>query len=250
MTVKNSLTMFEYVAADEQNFLTTLHNFPTEFDLFGMVTDLYQLGEVEIPQQHAVPIQLFNFIRTHLLFSTATLMRCHMSEAQNSVRVAIDAALIAYRIVEGHGTQEEYIEGANSFNQTPRYIKNKRKHDPDVFPFADHLLNLHSLFSNIASHADFSVFSHRLRITKLEGRREYLQLGFFQRPDDPDEFRFFLLGHLHTFVIMAAIFEELLSSTLRVVPQGWGVNLHALGSTVESRRDAAKAAYEAKKRTT
>jgi hypothetical protein len=247
MQIKNNINIFEYVAADEQNFLTTLHNFREEFDIFGAVVDLYQIGDTEIPRKHSVPVQLFAFIHNHLLVSTATLMRCHLSEAAHSVRVAIDAALIAYRIVEGHGTQEDYIEGKNSFDQTPRYIKNKRRDDPNVFPIADHLLRLHALFSKIASHADFDVFLHRLSFEKLDGNREQLQLGLFQFPKDPDEFRMIFLGHLHAFVVMANIFEKLLVSEVKSVPQTWGARLRNLGSHIEVRRDAAKHAFETKK---
>lgn len=241
---QNSVNFLEFIGLEETNLLASLQNMRQEFDAFSHLDGLYQaaIQHAEVPPSRAIVMQLLLFVHYHLFFSTATLIRCHLSEAFASARSAVDAAMNAYRIIEGHGTQEEYVEGASTFQHTPNYIRKARKKDPTLFPLADHLLKVHGEFSRSASHADFAVFAHRLEIKSSE--REMIQLGYFQFPKTPPEAKFYFLTLLHTFTVIASVFERFLVEEVKAVPREWSQELRTFGITIENWRAKAKAAGE------
>jgi hypothetical protein len=242
----NSVNFLEFVGFEETNFLVSLQNMRQEFDAFSHLDGLFQaaIQHAKVPPNRAIVMQLLLFVHYHLFFSTATLLRCHLSEAFASARSAVDAALTAYRIIEGHGTQEEYVEGAKTFRHTPNYIREARKKDPSLFPLAGHLLKVHGEFSRSASHADFAVFMHRLEIKSSE--REMIQLGYFQFPKTSPEAKFYFLALLHTFTVMASVFEEFLVHEVKAVPQEWAQELRRFGISIENWRAKTRASGEDK----
>ena len=91
----------EYLGIEEQNLLTSIVNFRSEFDLFYNLDKIYQepLNRLKVPEEKSLVPQLYRFVHFHLYFSISCLLRSHLSESLSSTRKAIDAALSAYKII-------------------------------------------------------------------------------------------------------------------------------------------------------
>jgi len=77
-----------------------------------------------VHENEVVIFQLLTVTHYHFLFSTACLMRCHLSEAFASARVAIDAALIAAQIIYDRASQTAYAKREKPFDSFARYLGN------------------------------------------------------------------------------------------------------------------------------
>ena len=85
----------EYLGNEEQNLLTSIVNFKSEFDLFYNIDRIYQepLKRLVVSSDDVVVPQLYLFVHFHLYFSMSCLLRSHLSETLSSLRKAIDASL-------------------------------------------------------------------------------------------------------------------------------------------------------------
>ena len=100
------MNFFKYLAAEENNLLTSLHDYRKEFDYFNHLDGLFQAAGQKLKVgEKGTLIALFSFTHFHLYFSVAAIYRMHASECWVSNRKAIDAILSAYRIIEEPGSQ-------------------------------------------------------------------------------------------------------------------------------------------------
>lgn len=250
VTFKSSgkMTLYDFIGTQETNLLVSLSQLPQEMGALSRLDDLYHeaFGLGSISDSDAVIQQLLIYCHFHFYFSAATLLRSHLSEAFASVRTAIEAALHAYRILEGHGTHEEYVSRDKSFVYTPASIRKIWKSNPSVLPLARPLLQVHEQCSQFASHADFDSFLHRLEVVETDVAE--LRVHYFQMPRTVTEVRMYVLTLIHTFIVILNVFETYVAKRHKVVSDTWGENLRKLGGAVEALRQqlGAKLPPEAK----
>lgn len=229
------LNLLSFLGHEHTNFLVSFNALRQEFALFAHLDLLYQAGirGDPVPPSNWVQMQLLLFCHYHLYYATSTLLRCHLSDAFASLRTAIDASLHAYRIIEGHGTPEQYINRDKTFIHSANYVRRKREKDASVMPLAEHLLKIHEACSRFASHADFDAFGHRLELVRKG--TPMLKVHYFQHPKDVPEFQFYAVTMLHTFVVILNVFEKVLVD-LKRVDQSWSKKLRAIGTRLEEWR--------------
>src|SRR5205814_6458438 len=90
-------------------------------------------------------LTLYLFVHYHLYFSTACLLRCHLSESLASTRKAIDATLTAYRLIEFPDTLAQYKERHRHYQNIKGHIDRVRRGDASKYPLAEQLIRLHEL---------------------------------------------------------------------------------------------------------
>ncbi len=240
----------EYLASQEQNMLVSMQRFRQEFDYFGAVDALYQqvLTRLIAPdngltRNDVVLPQLIIFSHSHFYLAMSLLLRTHISDGYHCIRTAIDAALIAYRIILNDGSQEDYLNRTNGFTSVPRHIRNKREADPNAYPLAEPLLKLHAYCSQFASHADFSIFLHRLSIEE-DDQRLQIEVAYFQPPGSAPLHQMIFMTFLDAHLTMLGIYEEFLLSK-GLIDQKWVSDRHTLGHAIVKAkailRDALKA---------
>lgn len=235
VTLPTDLNLLEFLGNEQTNLLVSIHTLRQEMDFFAALDHLYQQavrGLPEVSDQHAVPAQLLIYCHYHLYFSMATILRCHLSDALTSLRTAIEAGLHAYRIIEGHGTAEQYVGRDRSFLQTVKTIRKARKSDASVLPLAAPLIKVHEGCSQFAAHADFDSFAHRLHVVR-NGGRSLMKVNYFQKPEKTSEFQFYIMTLLHSFVVILNLFEKLLTIDLQATGDEWSAELRQLGAVIE-----------------
>ena len=103
--------LLQFLGVDEQNVLVSVYNLQSEINLFENVNLLFEQTRTggPVPAKHALVHQLMSFAHYHLFFSFMTLCRCHPEESFASMRVAIEATLKAYSIIEGDGAATNFV---------------------------------------------------------------------------------------------------------------------------------------------
>jgi hypothetical protein len=174
--------LFRFVSIEHEQFLVWLANNGNEFDILSHLQSLYLAVTSTVParQDDVVIFHLLTFTYYHLLFSSACLMRCHLSEAFSSARAAIDGALVAAQIIHDRASQVAYAKRTKPFDKLLRHLKNlvqARKRLPHHL--VPKLLELHDEFSTFASHADAASFVHRIKAAN-EQNNLMLTMEYFQ----------------------------------------------------------------------
>lgn len=232
---------FEYLGAEYTNLHVTLAKMQAEFNAFTHVDQLYKEATDggSVAEQDDIPLMsLFLFVHYHLYNSTATLLRCHMAEAQNSMRPAIDAALTAYRIIEDRPSHLEWLNRDKSFLRPKEFFRKARRNDPKAFPLSGMLLDRRDACSQYAAHADVDVFAHRLDLPTPESLQ--LKIQYFQHPANRWEFGWFFLMQLHTFVLILSVFEKYFVGEKGFVSNEWTGRVGNLGKQIEAMMEEAE----------
>jgi hypothetical protein len=191
-----------------------------------------------IEPKNIVIFQLLTFIHYHFLFASTCYMRCHMAEAFNSARTAIDAALITAQTIHDRSSQEAYINRTKPFDKLVRYFKNLIKDKkPLPSPLIEHLINFYDACSQFASHADVQTLMHRLDFVKDPFQQDFMSFGYFQIPREPSKKKGHFLDLLRIFVVTLDIFSTFLVEEIKSVPAEWRDELHHLGRTIQQRRN-------------
>jgi hypothetical protein len=189
-----------------------------------------------------VILQLLTLIHYHFLFATACHLRCHLSEAYASARVAIDAALIAAHIIEDRASQVAYAKREKPFDNLMRHIGQRMKaRKPLPHRLVPLLVKQYKLISTFASHADVNTFVHRIRTTRQDGKIAWMGVEYFQFSRNDGERKIHAFSIFHTFVMALDIFAEFLILEKKAVPKKWKAELHNLGKEIERRNVALKA---------
>lgn len=225
----------EYLGKEEANLLVTLNNLRPEFDLFSKLDSLYRTainsGRVENADDLVV-MQLLLLVHYQYYHSTSTLLRCHLSDAFASMRIAIEAGLTAYRIIEDRPSQLLYVERDKSFRFPKSFFKKAWKKDSNAFPLARPLLDRWNACSEYGAHADINTFIERLELPSPS--KPELKLQYFQHPKNRWEFGWYYLVLVHTFVIILQAFEKYLVVEKAFLPKEWAKAIPHIGKNVEN----------------
>lgn len=229
----------QFVATENLQFLTSLATCREEIDFLTHIHGLYlaAMKDKTISQDRVIIVQLLTLVHYHFLFSCSCYMRCHLSEAFNSARVAIDASLIAAHIIQNPASQKDYAERKAPFTMMVRHYKNFIKGDKSKLPhpLIETLVDLHTLCSTFASHADINAFQHRVDYVGDDDKK--MSFGYFQFARNPQEMKYFFLALLKTFVMTLDIFADFLVKEVKFLPDAWQTELHVVGMRIQTRQN-------------
>ena len=205
--------ILDFVSIENQQFLTTMMNCREEMDFISNIQGLYAaaMSNQSADRSKVIIFQLLTLVHYHFLFASTCYMRCHMAEAFNSARIAIDGALVAAQIIHDRSSQLAYVERKKPFDKLIRHYKNLIQHKkPLPHPSIEFLINKHDFFSQIASHADIDTFAHRLDFLKAskEFPNEVMAFQYFQYPHDQASMSHRFLGLLVVFVVTLDVFAD------------------------------------------
>jgi hypothetical protein len=243
--------LMRFLSLEEHQLLVSAARMSEEIALLGHIEGLYgaAMSFKDVTMDQYALFQLLTFSHYHLLFTMSCQMKCHLSEAFASVRVAIDAALIAGHIIADRPSQVAYAKGEKPFDNYARYLGNMIKDGkPLPHPLMKLLVEQQKKISTFAAHADMRSFVHRVRQAQ-EGGKPFIGMEYFQFARNDDERKLHTLTMLHTYVMVLDVFSGFLMTEAKVVPAEWRKQLHGIGATIERRaRELAKRAREAKDR--
>lgn len=245
---KTPPNLLEFLGIEEQQLLVSLVRTPEITSTYARLEGLFRIviSNRVSKEDDLVIFQLLTFIHYHLLFTMACQMRCHLSEAFASSRVAIDAALIAAVIIKDRSQQVHYLRREKPFDKLPRHLKNLlRDGKPLPHRLIPTLLNQHDRYSSISSHADIDTFVHRVRTSTDQGGQVFA-VEYFQFARDDDERRLHVLTLLHTYVMVLDVFTDFLVVETKVVDADWRNQLVALGTSIENAASRLRAALQAR----
>jgi hypothetical protein len=238
--VDRPIDLLRFVSLEHEQFLVSIANNREEFLTLSHLQGLYEaaLSDLQVAEENMVLFQLLAFAHYHFLFSTASLMRCHLSEAFASTRAAIDAALIGAVIIDDRTRQIAYAKREKPFDNLARYLGNLAKDGkPMPHPLVPVLREVHKTLSRFASHADVDSFVHRV---KFEGERgsQTFRIEYFQFSRDEVERKLHALNLFLGHVMVLDVFSDFLVVEQKVVPLQWQNELRELGATIERRKTA------------
>jgi hypothetical protein len=243
MAIKSPIDLLRFVSAENDQFMFSLVNNREDWQLMSDIQSLYNAATANmiVDEDEVVIFQLLTFTHYHFLFSTACMMRCHLSEAFASARIAIDAALNAAQVIHDRASQTAYAKREKPFDNFARYLGNLIK-DKKPLPhrLAETLFTLHKKISTFASHADIGSFVHRVK-TVGEPHQKTLTVEYFQVARNPDERQIHALTIFHTYVMVLDVFSDFLVTEQRAVSVEWQQGLHQLGQKIERRANELKA---------
>jgi hypothetical protein len=231
------IDIVRFVGIENEQFLISLANNPDDINVINHIQGLYNaaMANLIVDQNEFVIFQLLTFTHYHFLFATSCIMRCHLSESFASVRVAIDAALIAAQIICDRASQIAYVNREKPFDKLIRHYRNLiqyKKTLPNAL--VPELIKLHDSFSSFASHADIASFVHRVKSTETAGRK-VMAIEYFQFAKNKDEKKIHTLTLFHTFIMILDVFSDFLVQEQKAVPVEWQTELRGLGATLEQR---------------
>jgi hypothetical protein len=242
--VRQPLDLLRFVGMENEQFMVSLANNHEDFRVSSHLQGLYDAAtaNMTVNENEVVIFQLLTFTHYHFLFSTACMMRCHLSEAFASARVAIDAALIAAQIIHDRASQIAYVKKEKPFDNFARYLGNLIKAKKTLpHHLVETLFIQHKRISTFASHADVGSFVHRTKIVREPGRK-MLTVEYFQFAQNADERQIHAMTLFHTYVMVLDVFSNFLVTEQKAVPVEWQQELHQLGQKIERRVKELKAA--------
>lgn len=232
------MDILDFTAMENKQLMVSLVNREAAFDTHSHLQRLFAapMNEMNAAENDMVIFQLLAFVHYHFLFSTACLLRCHLSEAFASARAAIDAALIAAHIIEDRASQIAYVKREKPFDNYARYLGNRiRSGKKPPHPLVPGLFQTHKKLSTFSAHADFGSFAHR--VTMQDHPDGQLAVYYFQFSKDPVERKSYALRLYRTFIDILDVFSDFLVEEQKAVPPVWHQELRALGARVEAEMD-------------
>jgi hypothetical protein len=239
--LRQPIDLVKVLGIENEQVLISFANNSEELKAINHIQGLYlaAMSNVTVDENDYVIFQLLTFTHYHFLYSIACHMRCHLSEAFASARVAIDAALIAAQIIHDRASQVAYAKREKPFDKLNRHFKNLiRDGKPLPHLLIPELIKLHENFSTFASHADISSFVHRVK--RVGGETPMMAVQYFQFATNKVERQVHGLSLLHNFVMVLDVFSGFLIEEAKIVPQEWRQELHGLGDKIERQRGELK----------
>jgi hypothetical protein len=119
-------TLLGFVADESKEFEGALVRDRADVALWNQIQGFYEgaLAQVHVHENEIPIFQLLTFSHYYFLTATAAMMRCHLSEAFGSTRIAIDAALIGAHIISDRASQIAYARREKPFDNFARHIGN------------------------------------------------------------------------------------------------------------------------------
>jgi len=236
--------MFRFVSDEHRQFLIAIANERDELKAVNHIQGLYSaaLSHVRLSDKaDLIVYQLLGFTHYHFLFATACQFRCHMAEAFNSLRCAIDGALVAAWLIKDRASQEAYYQRKKPFDKLNRHLRNlvrEKRTERLPHPHIPILLEMHELCSRFASHADVDTFAHRAREFRDESGVEWATHEYFQFSRDVREQRYHFFSLMHGFLVLLDVFSGFLVGEQKKVPAEWQQELHGVIASIEKVRAA------------
>jgi hypothetical protein len=228
------MDILQFVSMEHQKFLVSLVNNRDELNIISRLQGLYEAAMTNraVAENDMAVFQLLTFTHYHFLFSTASMMRCHLSEAFGSARIAIDGALIGAHIINDRPSQIAYTKREKPFDNFARYLGNLIKDEKPLPHFlVPALFEQHKRYSTFASHADVNSFVHRVNISSKS--EKMLIVEYFQFSKNEAERKIHALMLFHTFVMVLDVFSDFLVVEPKAVPKAWQDELRGLGKSIE-----------------
>lgn len=240
------MDFLDYLGIEEGNLYKSLVNLNEELLFLKKLDACYQLlmkraDSIAIEDLDLLVFQLLGFVHYHFYFSNNCLLRGHISESFASMRAAIDATFIAYKIVLQPDTATNYLKRKNAFRNIKGHIKKQNKEDPSSYPLAPPLLKAHEACSQFGSHADISTFFNRLETKRtVVDEKENLEMKFFyfQFPVDVEEFYKYFLYLMNHYLMMLALFFELVKERDEAGKAGFVRFIDALRDELNALQDS------------
>jgi hypothetical protein len=238
--------LFNFVSIENENFLNALASFTDEKNMLAKLQGLYStvIKTRELNENDLVLFQLLTLTHYHFLFSLSCLMRGHLSEAFASVRVAIDAALIASVIIKDRSAQVAYVKRERPFDKLNRHLKNLVNNGTELHHAVPKLLRLHGICSTFASHADISSFVHRVAVTRTGNNRK-VDLQYFQFSDNEARRKVHCFNIFYCFVLILDLFSDFLVDEQKAVSSQWKEQVIELGHYVVQKNNEIRPAAPA-----
>lgn len=220
MMIGDSIRFPGFLAVQEENLLASIMNFRDGLDLFARLDGLYRglpkIDSGDVKGDFALGL-LYYRTHFHYYFGASCFLRCHLSEALATTRIAIDAALSAYRIALEPARGGAFLERSDYFQHIKRNIKKEIRDDGSMYPLAHGLIKLHETCSEFGSHADASSFAHRVDFAEEEGGWQAVRFQYFQFPSDPIRHGRDLTVFLEAFFQMYLIFRRAQEGTQPII---------------------------------
>ena len=236
------IDLLHFVSLEHEQFLIATANERDELKAVNHIQGLYSaaLSNIRLSAKaDLIVFQLLGFTHYHFLFATASLFRCHLSEAFSSLRSALDGALVAAYIIHDRPSQETYFNRRKPFDKLIRHYRNfLSKPDKLPHPHIPILIAMHDACSSFASHADIETFAHRMRQFRDQKGVEWATTEYFQFSRDSREQRYHFFSLMHGFAMILDIFSPFLIHEQNKVPQGWRSELHGVIAGIEKVREA------------
>jgi len=211
--------LLQFLAEEHACELVSVHKHPLHLHLFTAVDGLFQapIPYCETPPGLGTVSQLYLLVQYQLYAAMSSSMRLHQSEAYSSTRVAIDATLSAYRIIEKPELHALYQARDYSFQTVARFMKRERTKNPLSFPLAGEMLVAWDHCSQFGSHADVSSFFYRMETLPDidDASKQMLQFMFFQQPENDALAALHYSELLHTFMLMCEVFDPFVRDSAR-----------------------------------
>ncbi|WP_284947139.1 hypothetical protein [Acidisoma cladoniae] len=236
------LTLERFIELEQEQLSISMSQDLEELRAVSHIQALYSAALSKITlraKADLIVFQLLGFTHYHFLFGTACLLRCHLSEAFSSLRVAIDAALVAAYIIQDRPSQEAYFARTKPFDKLIRHAKNFiRDNRPEKLPhpMIPNLIDMHDVCSQFASHADIETFTHRRREFRDNDGISWATTEYFQFSRDPKIQRYYFFSLMHGYAMLLDIFALFLIDEQEKVPQQWRLDLHKIVAGIEQLR--------------
>ncbi len=224
--------LLRFVSDEHHQFLIAIVNKRDEMKAVNNIQGLYSaaLSRVQLSNRaNLIAYQLLGFTHYHFFLGTVCQLRCHMAEAFNSLRCAIDGALVAASIIKDRPSQTAYFKREKPFDKLNRHLRNfvkAKRLDKLPHPHVPILLEMHDLCSSFASHADVETFAHRAREFRDESGVEWATHEYFQFSRDSQQQRFYFFSLMHGFAIILDVFSSFLVDEQKKVEEQWRRELH------------------------
>ncbi len=227
--------LLNYVSEEEQNLRSNFKKLESSLNVFSQLDNLYKLplDSAVISETDGVIPGLYLMVHFKFYFSISCLLRGHISEGFGSARAAIDASLIAYKIILEPETKESYLKGEWSFKSIKNHLSKEREKDKSRYPLAVALIELHEMCSEHASHADFSVLKHRIKVLKQENtEKRLLTPKYFDGPSDEVLYHGIIIDFLKAFHAMLVIFQPFIVKTFSIESDKWVNEIIKIGEVL------------------
>lgn len=203
--------LLSFIAEEHACELVSTFKHHEHLSMFTAVDSLFQAPIPHFDVEHGLGTvsQLYLFVQYYMYAAMSNVMRLHQSEAYSCTRIAIDATLTAYRIIENQDLHPLYQQRDHTFQIIARFMKKATKADHTKFPLAKDLLAAWDICSEFGSHADVSTFFYRMKtIPDIDdSSKQMLQFMFFQQPENDELASLHYSELLHTFMCILAVFD-------------------------------------------
>lgn len=171
--------IIEFIGLEYHNELASVANLKEEFLFLKELDEIYQEIQhafMATPNNQIITIM---FLQAHTEFyvGMSQFLRCHLSKAFLSLRIAIDASFNAYYLTKHSEHTKDFIDDKGPLQKKVFWrIKDYISKKPQVFPLAHKLIKIHEVASNFAAHSSMQSIAY-----KYESENKEMLLCYFDK---------------------------------------------------------------------